>query len=291
MAREPRPENRELDSEEGGRYRRPRRPVEIRRRARWRAVLHLGWRLLPGLIALAIVGGALVLVYRFAASAEVFRVQDVDGVEVVGTQQVVAAAIQESFTEDVSRTVFAVPLGERRHKLEEISWVEAATVQRLLPNRLRVHVRERTPVAFLRRGHSLWLVDRYGVILSPPEGVSYNFPVLSGLSPSLSVKERQARVEAFLDFMTDLDREGKPHSQEISEVDLSDPENLRASVTEKEGTVYLYFGRGRYQEKFETYVENRSVWRQSGEEVRAVDLRYRGQIVLNPNPAAEKGSQ
>ena len=64
----------------------------------------------------------------------------------------------------------------------------------------------------------------------------------------------------------------------------------RASVTEADGAVWLHFGRGRYQEKFSAYLQNRPLWQQRGEAVRSVDLRYRGQIILNPDQAAEKAN-
>jgi cell division protein FtsQ len=103
--------------------------------------------------------------------------------------------------------------------------------------------------------------------------------------------ERQKRVELYREFVEALDRDGKGYSQQISEIDLSAPENLRVGVPAEGGVVYLLFGRDRYQEKFETYLEHRSLWQQSGEVVRAVDLRYRGQIVLNPDLAASGGSR
>jgi len=291
MSNEPKSVAGELDGDDARRYRRPRRPIEVRRRARWWMAVRIGLRILLGVSVLAVVGGVVFFVYQLTTSAAVFQMPDLESVEVVQAERVAPAAVRERFAGDVGRTVFAVPLGERRLSLEEIPWVEAATVQRLLPNRLRVYLRERTPVAFLRQGHSLWLVDRTGVVLAPPEGVSYSFPVLSGLAETLTVEERRAPVELFLEFTADLDQNGKAYSAQISELDLSDTDNLRASVADGDGAVYLLFGRGRYQEKFETYLEHRRLWQASGESVRAVDLRYRGQIVLNPEGAGEPKSQ
>ena len=111
-----------------------------------------------------------------------------------------------------------------------------------------------------------------------------------GLSESLTPEERRERVALYLDLTDDLSREGSDYSRELSEIDLSDPENVRASVTASDGVVWLYFGRGRYREKFETFQRYRSQWQNSDEPVHAVDLRFRGQIVLNPAaaPAPEK---
>ena len=281
------------DNDDAARYRRPRQPVEVRRPVLWKRVAGSAARVLLVVTIVVGIGGAGFFVHRFATTHALFRVANLDAVEVANTAHVPAAAVREQFVADVGdagSSIFAIPLSARRQSLEEIPWVEAATVQRLLPNRLRVHIRERTPVAFFRQRDSLWLIDPQGVILPLPEGASYTFPVLTGLAESLSLGERRARVQLYVEFVGDLDRDGKNYTAQLSEIDLSAPDNLRATVTEADGAVWLHFGRGRYQEKFDTFLRHRSLWQQSGETVRSVDLRYRGQIVLNPDTPAESPS-
>lgn len=274
------------DNDDAARYRRPRQPVEIRRRAPWKQALKTAAQVFLVVVTVVAVGGGSYLVYRFATRAVIFRVANLEAVEVANADHVLVDAVREQFAADVGRSVFAVPLGTRRQSLEALPWVEAAVVQRVLPNRLRASIRERVPVAFLRQGQSLSLIDRQGVVLPMPEGASYTFPVINGGPETLSAGDRQARVQLYMDFVADLDRDEKHYSSQLSEIDLSDPEDIRASVTEADGAVWLHFGRGRYQEKFSAYLEHRPLWQQSGEVVRSVDLRYRGQIVLNPDQAA-----
>lgn len=290
MANNEKPTNTDWSSDDA-RYRRPRRPVEVRRPRRWKEVMVISLRVLAVAAALvALVGGGY-FVYRFATTSSIFQLAETEAIEVSGNQQVALAEIRGRFTADIGSTVLAVPLEERRRSLEEIAWVESATVQRLLPRGLHIYLHERTPVAFLRQGQSLALVDRAGVILSPPESVSYNFAVLTGIAEVLPPPERRARIQIYLEMMADLDREGKNYSRQLSEIDLSDPEDVRALVPDGDGVVLLHFGRDRYQEKFETYRQHRPLWQQSGETVHAVDLRYRGQIVLNPETSAEPKAQ
>ena len=279
------------ESDDAENFRRPRRPVEVRRRAGWKQGLLVGARVFLALAAVTAVGGTGYLTYQFAVRGPFFRLPGPEAIEVVNSEHVALAAVQERFLEDVNRSVFAVPLEQRRRSLEEIAWVEAASVQRVLPGRLRVYLRERNPVAFLRQGTSLELVDAQGVILPVPEGASYAFPVLTGLPETFSPEERRARVALYLEFIADMDQNGKGYSSQISEVDLSDPDDVRASLLEPDGAVWLHFGRDRYQEKFEAYLQHRSVWQKNGEAVRAVDLRYRGQIVLNPEIPAGEGTK
>jgi cell division protein FtsQ len=278
-------------SSEDARYRRPRKPVEVRRRTRWKEALWLSVRVGAVGLAGAAAAGLAYGSYRFAATSPVFRLTGAEAIEVVQAANVPPEAVRDRFAEDFGGSVFSVPLEERRRALEEIPWVEAATVERLLPNRVRVHLRERTPVAFLRQGATLALIDRYGVVLTPNQDASYEFAVLSGISDSLPPEERAARVELYLEFVADLDGNEKNYSRQLSEIDVSDPDNLRATVPGGEGVVLLLFGRDRYQEKFEAYLQHQPLWQQSGETVRAVDLRYRGQIVLNPETAGEMSNR
>lgn len=284
------PTNVDISSEDA-RYRRPRKPVEVRRRTRWKNALWLSARIAVAGLALAAVGMAGYSGYRFAATSPVFRLGGAEAIEVVEAANVPPEAVRDRFADDLSGTIFEVPLEERRRALEEIPWVEAATVQRLLPNRVRVQLRERTPVAFLRQESALSLIDVYGVILTPPQDASYDFAVLSGISDSRPLEERAARVGLYLQLIADLDSGEKNYSRQLSEIDVGDPDNLRATILDAEGVVLLHFGRDRYQEKFEAYLQHRPLWQQSGETVRAVDLRYRGQIVLNPETSSESSSR
>jgi len=284
------PTNLDISSDDA-RYRRPRKPVEVRRRTRWKDALWLSARIVVAGSAVAVAGVAGYAGYRFAATSPIFRLGGAEAIEVVEAANVPPEAVRDRFAGDLSGTIFEVPLEERRRALEEIPWVEAATVQRLFPSRVRVQLRERTPVAFLRQESALSLIDAYGVILTPPQDASYDFAVLSGISDSLPLAERAARVGLYLQLIADLDSGEKSYSRQLSEIDVGDPDNLRATIPDGEGVVLLHFGRGRYQEKFEAYLQHRPLWQQSGETVRAVDLRYRGQIVLNPETSAEASNR
>jgi cell division protein FtsQ len=278
-----------LDAEESSRYHRPRKPLEVRRRAAWKRGLWLAAKAFVVILAVATVAAAGFGGYQLVTASAVFRLKALDSIAVLGGTHVSPEAVRERFEADVGGALLAIPLEERRASVEEIPWVEAAAVQRVLPDTVRVYVRERVPVAFVRQGASLWLVDAHGVLLPTPEGAGYSFPVLTGVPENLTTEERRERVALYLELCSELDRDAQNFSAQLSEIDLSDPENLTASVDENGGVVWLLFGRGRYREKFETFLRYRPEWKDSVEPVRAVDLRYRGQIVLNPALPAGKG--
>ncbi len=84
-----------------------------------------------------------------------------------GTQHVTAEEVRDAFGEDMGRNLFFIPLRERQKQLESLPWVEHASVERLLPDRIAVVVKERTPVAFAQDGNRIRLIDRFGVLLDP----------------------------------------------------------------------------------------------------------------------------
>ncbi len=147
-----------------------------------------------------------------------------EDVQIVGNHNVTRAAVLSVFGADLERNIFRVPLDERRADLERLPWVAHATVMRLLPNRIRVAVTERTPVAFVRQGRQIGLVDASGVLLDMPQDAAgdphYSFPVLTGLSGSDPLSVRAARMVIYQRFMQEL---GASNAGSISEVDVSKP--------------------------------------------------------------------
>ena len=51
-------------------------------------------------------------------------------------------------------------------RIERLPWVERASVERVLPDRLEVRVSERSPVAVWRRGDRNFLIDGSGRVLA-----------------------------------------------------------------------------------------------------------------------------
>ena len=185
---------------------------------------------------------------------------------------------------------FAVPLAKRRAGLEELPWVQHATVMRLLPNRIRVAVVERTPIAFVRINRQIELVDGNGVILSMSPMLAaahhYSFPVVTGLDPAGTPDSRSERMHLYENFVHGLDADGAHISSQLSEVDLSDVDDVRGGWFPAAGSdVLLHFGDSNFAERYHKYQQHIGEWRQQYPGLSAVDLRYDRQVVLKMDPA------
>ena len=111
---------------------------------------------------------AVAALYHYGEHSWRFRVESSDDIEITGLQNVTKAQIMEVMGGDIGRNIFFIPLTAAETQLEQIPWVESASVMRFVPNRLRVEIHERTPVAFARVGSKIFLIDAGGTLMELP---------------------------------------------------------------------------------------------------------------------------
>lgn len=273
-------------ADEEPRYLRRQKPLEVRRRKFGRSWPAYRRWLLAGVVVL---GGGL-LVYggaRFFLFSPRVALASEDQIEVAGNRYVGRSVITEKFASDFGRSILRVPLETRRAELEAIPWIEQASVERALPNRLRVELAERTPVAFLRAGNQLSLVDENGVILDRPLEADFHFPVAAGFDESMPQADREKRMHLFVEFLREIDLSHPGASDQVSEVDLADAQDLRAALAglpgfEDQGPIQVHFGDSDFGNKYRLLLDNIAQWRASAGRVESVDLRFSRQVVVNP---------
>jgi len=237
------------------------------------------------LVVLAILGAAGLGLYRYGKHSWRFRIDSSDQIEVSGAEHVAHAQIMEVMGGDIGRNIFFVPLAQRKQQLEQIPWVESASVMRFVPNRLRIEIHERTPVAFARIGAHISLIDGGGTLmeLAASGKHKYSFAVIAGMNAGEPLSTRAARMKNYNELVRELDSGGARYSQELSEVDLSDSEDVKVLAADSNGEVLVHLGSGNYLQRYKTYVTHAQQWRQQFDKLESVDLRYDGQIIVNPD--------
>jgi cell division protein FtsQ len=272
--------------EDEPRYLRRQKPVEIRRKkfggrsaSFYRRAFVFGI-VVTGLITAAALAG------DFLYHSPQVALLKPDQVELSGNHVVSRDAVLQQFARDRGHSVLSIPLDARRSALEELSWVESASVQRILPNRIRVGITERTPIAFLRNGTELALIDAHGVILDRPRGENFQFPIVTGLSDNMPREERGRRMQSYQEFLKDIDLVRANSSDRVSEIDLANPKDLRAVMTgiaapSDPQAVSIQFGLNDFAGKYRLIVDNFAQWQASNGRVRSIDLQYSRQVILN----------
>ena len=275
-------------AEDEPKYLRRQKPVEIRKRKFSRKTWPLYRRVLAAIAAVLTIGLAAYQAGHYFLFSPGVMLESADQIEIQGSRYVSRDAIAEKFSADLGRSVVRVPLEDRRKAIESLPWVEQAGVQRVLPNRIRVEITERLPVAFLRTAGDVSLVDSHGMILERPADGEFRFPVVSGIGESMQRELREQRMTSYVQFMKDIELAAPGADDHVSEVDLSDAADLRATLTGLgpasggAAPVLVHFGDSNFGDRYRMLSENIAQWRSSAGSVDSVDLRFARQVVVNP---------
>jgi len=273
-----------LDSDLDSPFLRAQKRVPVRRGPVTRKTAN---RLKQGCIAMAVLaatGLAALWIYHYAELAPRFRVESSQQIDVSGTHNVSRSQIVETFGADIGRNVFFIPVDDRKRQLERIPWVQSAAVMRLLPNQLSVAIEERKPLAFVQVGSRILLIDGDGVLLDLPASsrAKYSFPIIVGMAEAEPHSTRAARMKIYAELVHELDSGGARYSEDLSEVDLRDPEDVKITVADDDGAVLVHLGDSNFLEHYKTYISHIQGWRQQYHKVEAVDLRFDRQIIVQP---------
>ena len=202
-------------------------------------------------------------------------------IDVNGTVYAKPERIREVFAGDLGKSIFTLPLAERRLRLLAVDWVQTLTVTRVWPDHLVVTVTERKPVAFARMPlagssrHRLALIDSEGVLLALPSRVRFRLPVMSGVTEEQTEPQRRARVEAMEHLLADLG----PQAKEISEVNAASVQDMKV-IADVQGQAYeLWLGDQHFRSRYRNFTSHLSDIRKHSEEAGVFDLRMDDRIL------------
>jgi cell division protein FtsQ len=267
-------------------YRRRQKPLRVRRHFSQNLGRILRWSLI-GLVILAPLAYGTFRLIRYLRDSPRFEIRSardvvVEGDQYVSPDEVMNALGLPSTDARYGVNIFRLSLDEMRSRVESISWVKSATLTRAFPHRLIVRLVERTPVAFVNVGGQVKLVDGDGMILEKPEHGTFAFPVIEGLEAASDTTDRRARMALFQTFQRQMSDQVAASGWIVSEVDLSDADDLKAVLVQGEDTILVHFGRQGFAERFHDFLVLIPEMRKNNARIYSVDLRYRNQVVVNP---------
>ena len=190
------------------------------------------------------------------------------------------ARVEAVFAADSRRSVFDIPLAERRRHLLAIDWVRTASIERVWPNRLVVTIAERRPVAFAKLPIAgsprnwLALIDAVGILLSIPPKVRFRLPVLSGVTEEQTDEERRVRVESMEHLLADLG----PQAKDISEINAAGAQDMRVIADVEGQGLELWLGERNFQSRYMNFLNHYDEIKGHSENARIFDLRMDDRI-------------
>jgi cell division protein FtsQ len=231
----------------------------------------------------------LIVGYRVAASASLFQVRSID---VTGTSRTSAEEIEGLTRRAVARTgVWRADLSAISAELGRLPGVRRAVVSRVLPDRLRVRVIERVPVAVVRTsaGHFFW-VDEEGVALGemkPADSVPSFF--IRGWNEEGTEEARSdnaVRVQKYLEVAREWN--GMGLSERVSEVNLVDLHDVRAQLAGNDSQIEVRLGGQELGKRLKLLLDALDQYKQTprGSSITYLDLQT-GRIVIGTSSGSK----
>jgi cell division protein FtsQ len=243
----------------------------LSRRARWVVA-----RLVPiaasGAVLAAAGAGAVWLLTspRFAVTE----------VAVVGASRLTPEDIVAASGIGPGTNLFRLDPGAVVARLEALPLVRRADLVRRFPNQVTLAVEERRPFTLAHAGRLHW-IDEQGVSLgAESRAVAPEAPVITGLGPgdfATSDGAPAPRVAAGISLLRVLLRSEPALLRQISEIDVSRPEGPVLYTVEG---VEVRLGSEDWEARLGRLQGVLAQVRAGSEPVRAIDLRFRDQVVL-----------
>jgi cell division protein FtsQ len=181
------------------------------------------------------------------------------------------------------RNILGLELDAWQERLQSSTWVEEATLRRVLPATVEVRIRERQPIAIGRVGSALYLVDAHGVVVDEygPAYADLDLPMVDGLGTASRGKGVMDEARVALAGRVIAGLASRPDL--LDKVSLIDVRNAHDAVVMLEGdTALLRLGEEDFAERLQQYLDLGDALRERVAAIDYVDLRFPERLYVRP---------
>jgi cell division protein FtsQ len=212
-----------------------------------------------------------------------------------GCKEVDSRQLEEIIRRDFPLNTLHLDLRQLKERLEEEPWVRQVEIRRVLPSQLILYVQERIPSVILEIHGELMVADKDGRMLDRynPRFGKLDGPVLRGVLGDDPEGYRQyqdensARIRNAVTMLSEIESGLPQDARKISEIDISDQNNLKIMLVDDTAEVYL--GGKDYLKRFHTLMDHMDKYQElkSNNDIASIDLRFDGQIVYRQRGASQ----
>ncbi len=238
-----------------------------------------------GLLAvLVLVANLMVAIFVYAYTSDRFTIRNIS---FTGCRQINEKQLERIIRHSFPSSILRIDLGLLKSRLEDENWIKSAEIRRILPTDLVVNIVERAPAVILEISGELMVADIDGILLDNyhPKYGKLDVPVFRGLmgkdseSFRLHQQENSTRIRRGLSLLSELESGSSSYSRMISEIDLSDPDNLTVMLLDDDAEVYL--GKEEHLKRFQTLMRYMSRYQEQKAQydIASIDMRFTGKII------------
>lgn len=216
----------------------------------------------------------------------------VQNIAIYGCREIDPVKLEQIIRGNIPDNILHIELNLLKEQLEQEKWIRNVEIRRVLPFGLVIYVQERNPSVILEMNGDLMLADNDGILLDvyTSQYGKLDVPVFKGVVGKDEAnyrtyqEENTARIRHALNMLAEIESESTEYSQKISEIDISDRNNLKIMLVDD--TVEIYLGKEDYLKRLKTFFTNKEKYEATKKkygDIVVVDLRLDTQIRYERN--------
>jgi cell division protein FtsQ len=223
----------------------------------------------------------MILAYNYMISAPYFQIEKtaIKGCERITEKEVLTLAGIKPF-----QNILAINPGEIARRINSNPWVKDVSIERGLPNRLVIEVRERKVSALVKEKRGIYFMDSSGVIIKKlKNGEKADVPILTGFHKNAALLKKSIELITCLSANS-----GSPEIRNVSEI--HGDEIFGFSIFTDSG-LCIQLGFGNYEKKLKrlksviTDLRRKSL----NKECICIDLSNPNRVVVKRKNSLKKG--
>lgn len=205
------------------------------------------------LTGIACIAGVLIFIGIQIYHSDKFRVQRIS---IYGCKMLDPQKVERIVKDSIPQRILDIDFMELKNRLKLEPWIKDVAIRRVLPSGLTIYVDERTPCVVIEMQGQLMMTDNDGILLDryEPGYGKLDVPIFKGVAGNdidsyrSSQMENSLRVKHALDMLAEIES-GEPQLvHEISEVDISEFNNLKIMLVGD--TCEIWLGEKDYLKRF-----------------------------------------
>jgi cell division protein FtsQ len=194
-------------------------------------------------------------------------------VEFSGAVHTPSASVEKITNQYVGKNLFHTDIDSLRSQLVALPWIDTVTIEKRLPNTLRVQIHEKKPVAIVEIGTQLRFVDASGDAFDvAPESARNSFRLVRGAD--------RASLPRCVRFLVDLQAKDPQLYSRVAEIRPVDPDALLIADADLGASVLVRPVDA--AEKWRTLYGIARAEKFARGDIEYADLRFNDRVVLRP---------
>ena len=215
--------------------------------------------------------------YHFLTSTEKFAVAEI---QIEGTKELNQHKIIDWTGPIEGKNIFKLDLGNLAETLRKHPWIHEASVERILPRGVTIHLKERSPYARIKLDRT-YILDNYGVVLGATQPRFDHLPLIIGL-PTKPVQPGENVVTGSI--IHGLHTMYYFNKLEFFQTDPIDTFQImgahRVKFTTRHRKLMVLLDLNSLHESFENFKILLETLLESPDDIEYIDLSFKNQIVV-----------